>query len=147
MVAHALRRDRADRAQHLHLLVAQGIGVEYRRRLHRHQRQQLHQVILQHVAHGAGGVVVAGAPAHALRLGHGDLHVVDVVAVPDRLDQGVGEAEHQQVLHRFLAEVMIDAVNLVLVEIVVQLCVQRARWRCPRRRVFPPRCGAGRGCG
>jgi hypothetical protein len=35
--------------------------------------------------------------------------VLDVRAVPERLDDGVGEAEVQQVLHRLLAEEMIDA--------------------------------------
>ena len=83
-------------------------------------RQQLHQVVLQHVAQRAGIVVVVGAVLDADRLGHGDLHVVDEVAVPQRLDQGVGEAEHQQVLHRLLAEVVIDAVDLLLVEMLVQ---------------------------
>jgi hypothetical protein len=42
--------------------------------------------------------------------------VVDVVAVPERLEDGVGEAEDQQVLHRLLAQVVVDAVDLLLVE-------------------------------
>ncbi len=72
--------------------------------------------------------VVAGAGAEsispgrrvvlgqALLLGHGDLHVVDVLRVPQRLEDAVGEAQHQQVLHRLLAEVVVDAVGLALGE-------------------------------
>ena len=46
----------------------------------------------------------------------GDLHMVDVIAVPDRLEHAVGEAQHQDVLHRLLAEIMIDPVDLLLVD-------------------------------
>ena len=60
--------------------------------------------------------VVAAAVLHAHGLGHGDLHVVDVAPVPDRLEQGVGEAERQDVLHRLLAQVVVDAEDLALVE-------------------------------
>ena len=49
-------------------------------------------------------------------LGHGDLDVVDVVLVPDRLEQVVGEPEGQHVLDRLLAEVVVDAVELALLE-------------------------------
>jgi hypothetical protein len=40
-------------------------------------------------------------------LGHGDLHVIDVVAVPDRLKDGVGKTREQDVLNRLLPQVMI----------------------------------------
>ena len=50
----------------------------------------------------------------AERLGDGDLHVVDVAAIPDRLEDAVAEAEHQDVLDGLLAEVVIDPVDLVL---------------------------------
>ena len=43
-------------------------------------------MVLDHVAGRADAVVVAGPAADADVLGHGDLHVVDVVAVPDRLE-------------------------------------------------------------
>ena len=94
--------------EHLLLLDPQALGVERRRLLHRDQRHQLEQVVLDHVARGADAVVVAGAAADADVLGHGDLHVVDVVGVPDRLEHGVGEAHRQDVLDRLLAEVVVD---------------------------------------
>src|SRR5690242_12974179 len=85
-----------------------------RRRLHRHQRHQLQHVVLHHVAQGAGVLVVAGAALDADRLGDRDLHVVDVLRAPDRLPQAVGEAECQDVLHGLLAQVVVDAEDLIL---------------------------------
>ncbi len=82
----------------------------------RDERQQLEQVVLHHVAQRARRVVVAAALLDADRLGDGDLHVVDVAAVPERLEDAVGEAEHQDVLDGLLAQVVVDAVDLVLVE-------------------------------
>ncbi len=51
LAAHrVLERHRPDRPQQLGLLVAHRLGVEGRRRLHRHQRQHLQQVVLDDVA-------------------------------------------------------------------------------------------------
>ena len=44
----------------------------------------------------------------------GHLHVVHVSAVPDRLEDAVREPERQDVLDRFLPQVVIDAVDLRL---------------------------------
>ena len=71
-------------------------------------------------------VVVAGPALDADRLGRGDLHVVDVVPVPDRLEQDIGEAEGEDVLNRFLPEVVIDAIDLPLGERVRHLLDQLA---------------------
>src|SRR5699024_7393094 len=38
-----------------------------------------------------------------------DLNVIDVRPVPDRLEQGIGKAQGEQVLDRFLAQVVVDA--------------------------------------
>ena len=89
--------------------------------------EDLEQVRHHHVAIGAGLLVERGALAEPERLGHVDLHVVDEVAVPDRLEQAVGEAERQDVLRRLLAEEMVDAENLLLGEHLVQLGVERHR--------------------
>ena len=73
-------------------------------------------MVLDDVACGADAVVVSGAPGHADVLGHGDLHVVDIVVVPDRLVHGVGEAQCQDVLHGLLAQVVVDAEHARRVE-------------------------------
>ena len=56
-----LRRQHRHGVEHLDLLVAQRVGGEAGRRLHRRQRQQLQQVVLEHVAQHAGLVVVVAA--------------------------------------------------------------------------------------
>jgi len=81
-------------------------------------------VALDHIPERTDAVVEARALADALRLGVGDLYMIDVVAVPQRLEQQIGEAEHQHVLHRALAEVVIDAVDLLLAEVALQMLVQ-----------------------
>ena len=118
---------RVQAVQDFRRFVTHGIGIDQRGRLHRHHRQDLQKVVLEHVAHRAGTVVVTAPVFHADGFGGGDFHVVDVVPVPERLEQAVGEAQHQQVLHGFFAEVVVDTVNLVFEEVVVDGCVQLAR--------------------
>ena len=55
-----MRGHRGHGPQHLDLLVAEGLGLERRRRLHRDQREQLQEVVLEDVAHGPG-LLVEGA--------------------------------------------------------------------------------------
>ena len=73
-------------------------------------------MVLDHVAQRAGGVVVAGALLQADGFGHGDLHVVDPAGVPQGFEQDIGEAQRQQVLDRFLAQVVVDAEDLAFGE-------------------------------
>ena len=117
---------RAQRLQHLQLLVTHGLAVQHRRRFHGHQAQQLQQVVLHHVAQRAGAVVVVGAAADADGLGHRYLDVVDVPRVPQRLEQRVGEPQHEQVLHGLLAEVVVDPEDLLFREHRADLVVDRA---------------------
>ena len=113
---HLLRRRRRDRLEHLDLLVADLVGLEGGRRLHAHEREQLQHVVLDEVAQRARLVVVARSRADPDVLGGGDLDVVDEVAVPDRLEHVVGEPERHHVLDGLLAQVVIDAVDLLLAE-------------------------------
>ena len=122
-----LRCEPAHGAQYLHLLVAHGIGGELDRRLHGHQRHQLHQVALDHVAQRTGVFVVFGAVLDAEGLGHRYLDMVDVVAVPQRFHDAVSKAVDQQVLHRLLAEVVVDAKDLRFIDDRLQFPVQVAR--------------------
>ena len=82
---------------------------------------------LQHIADGTGLLVVAAAALHAQRLGHCDLHVIHVATVPQRLEDAVDEAQHKDVLDRLLAQIVIDAVDLGLVEDLVDTAVEGAR--------------------
>ena len=92
LAAHdVFEADGADVAEDLGLFVADGVGVERSGRLHGHEREQLQQVVLEHVAQDAGLVVVAAAGADVDVLGHGDLDVGNIAPVPDGFEQRVGE--------------------------------------------------------
>ena len=108
--------ERLQALEHLQLLVADRVGVGARRWLHRDHRQQLQRVVLDHVAQRAGAVVEVAARADADRLGDRDLDVGDAVAPPQRLEQRVAETQRGEVLHRRLAEVVVDAQRLALGE-------------------------------
>ena len=81
-------------------------------------------MVLDDVAHGAGFLVERPAGAHAYVFGDRDLDVVDVVLVPDRLEDPVGEPQGKDVLDRLLAEVVVDAVDLGLIEVPLELRVE-----------------------
>jgi hypothetical protein len=104
--------DRLERVEDLGRLVAQVPGIQRGRRLHGHKAQDLEQVGDDHVPVGAGVVVEVGASFDRERLGHVDLHVGDVLAVPDRFEQAVGEPEGQDVVDRLLAEEVVDPEDL-----------------------------------
>ena len=113
--------------ENLGLLVANDVGVEGNGRLHGGQRDELEDMVGHHVAQRSGLVVVTAALLHADGFGHGDLDMIDVAAVPDRLEDAVGEAKDQDVLDGLLAEVMVDAVDLLFVQDLPDLLVQVAR--------------------
>ena len=85
-------------AENLDLLVTDGVGLEINGRLHGHEGEELHDVVLNHVAQNAGFFVVGAAAFQADGFGHGDLHGVDVATVPDRFEDDVGEAQDEDVL-------------------------------------------------
>ncbi len=113
------------RLEHLRLLGADVLGVEGDRRLHRRHGDQLEQVIGHHVAQRSGLFVEISATFDADAFGHRDLDMIDAVAIPDRLEQSVGETQRHDVLHRFLSQEMIDAVDLVFLEIFEQAGIER----------------------
>ena len=78
------------------------------------------------VAQRADRVVEVAAILDAEVLGHRDLDALDVVAVPDRLQHRVGEAEVEDLLEAHLPEVVVDPVQLRLVDVLVQLVGQLA---------------------
>ena len=47
--------------EHVYFLVANFVGFKRDHRFHRHQTEQLHQMILHHVTQGAGVVVIAAS--------------------------------------------------------------------------------------
>ena len=102
--------------QHLRLFSRQISGGEGDRLLHGRQCHELQQVVLDDVACGTDAVIVSGTTGHADILGVGNLHMVDVIIVPNRLIHGVRETKRQNILHRLLTEIMIDTEHTRWVE-------------------------------
>ena len=73
-------------------------------------------MVLNHVAQRAGCFVVTAPTAHANRLGICDLNVIDVLTIPERLENAVGKTKDQQILYRLFAEIVIDTINLTFVK-------------------------------
>src|SRR5213075_2656892 len=62
-------------------------------------------------------------PDHRLR--DGDLDVIDMIAIPDRLEEAVAKAQRHDVLDRFFPEEMVDAEHLRFGDDVENLLVER----------------------
>ena len=64
-------------------------------------------------------VLVVERPAafHSEVLGHRNLHALYVIAVPEGLHEGIGEAENHQVVHRPLAQIVVDPEDVLFLEI------------------------------
>ena len=110
------RRQRAHRIEDVGLLAVHRLEAAAGRRLHRQQGDDLEQVVLHHVAQAARAFVERAPALDAEGLGQGDLHAGDVVAVPHRFEDRIGESEVQDVHDRFLAQEVVDAEDRVLFE-------------------------------
>ncbi len=94
-------------------------------------------MVLHHVAQRTGLVVITGAAFKTDRFGNRDLHVVDMGGIPQRLVKRVGETQRHQVLHRLLAEIVVDAEDLLFLEDVTDGVVQLLRGsEIPADRLF-----------
>ena len=133
--ADGLYAGRDDRLEHLQLLIAHAVRLKRGRGLHGDQREQLQHVVLHEIAQRPGVLVVPRPTLDSDVLRRGDLDVVDEVAVPNRLEQGVGEPERHEVLDGLLAEVVVDPEDLRLLEDLEHPLVQLAG----RGQVVPER--------
>src|ERR1035441_3301588 len=104
--------NRTNSVENVHLLVPNLVGFEGNHGFHRHQTEQLHQVILHHVTKGPGVVVIAAPMLDPDGLYRGDGDTFYITPVPDWLEERIGKAECQNVLHGFLAQIMVNAEDL-----------------------------------
>ena len=111
---HVFRRQRPDGLQQLYFLTANGLRLQRARRLHCYQGQNLQQVILHHVTQRARVLEIPTTPANADVLTDCALHVLDRLAVPQLFKDRIGKAEHQDVLHHLLPQIVVDSENLPL---------------------------------
>ena len=116
--------ERADGLEHFQFFVAHGGGIKRSRRLNGYQRGQLKNVALNHVAESARRFIKTAAALDTERFRRGDLHVIDIIAVPERLENPVAEAQNEKVLHGVLTKVMVDAVDLLFVENIEDNLIQ-----------------------
>ena len=72
-------------------------------------------------------VVVAGAALQRDRLVPDDVHPLDVLGMPDGLEDPVGEAQPEQVLDSLQAQKMVGAEGCLLPEAAAQELVEGAR--------------------
>src|SRR5689334_6391643 len=72
---------------------------------------------------------------YAQRFCHSNLNMVDITAIPNRLEDTVRKPKYQDVLHGFFTEIMINAVDLVLLYELQKVMVQLPR----RSQVVPER--------
>src|SRR5690606_1180350 len=100
-----------DGVQDLHLLVSDRIGGKRDRRFHRGERDELKKMVRDHIPQRTRLVVVTSAPLDTECFGDRDLNMVDVISVPNRFKDAVPKAEDEQILHRFLTKVMVNAVD------------------------------------
>src|SRR5690348_15088580 len=141
-------RERLDGIDDLDLFIAHRLGREAHRRFHGHDREYLHQVILDHVAQGPGFFVIAAALLDADAFRDRNLNVIHVAAVPDRLEDAVGEAKDQDVANRLFAQVMVNAIDLLLVEDLMQLLIELAgTGEIAAKGLFDDDARPGRGAG
>src|SRR5215470_820118 len=84
-------------------------------------------MVLDDVADSARLIIKSAPSLDTEVFGHGDLHTRDMVAIPERFQDRVGEAEEEHVVHRPLAQVMVDAEDRLLVEGAEQGAVERLR--------------------
>ena len=84
-------------------------------------------MILEHVAQKSGVFKIFRPMLDPDGLRHRDLDGINIVAVPDRLENKVRKAEHQNVLNGLLAEIMVDPVDLAFTQTVPQGAVKLLR--------------------
>ena len=98
MAGGFIRSQRCHRREHVRHPVAKHLFVECVRRLHGDEREQLERMILQHVPKCASVVVEGGAPSGREGLVPDDFNALDMLRVPDGLEQSIGEAQADNVL-------------------------------------------------
>src|SRR3954469_1658353 len=71
-------------------------------------------MVLYNVADCAHFLVKCATTLHAKILGHCDLHTLDMIAVPDRLQKGISKSEKHHVVNGRFAEIMVDPEDVSL---------------------------------
>src|SRR5215472_13563161 len=109
------------------LFVPLRLTIGSNRRLHRQVNQDLKQMVLNHVADGAGLIIERPPALNPEILRHGDLYAFDLIAIPERLEERILEAEEHHVMDWSFSQIMVDAKDVLLVESAEQNLVKCLR--------------------
>ena len=123
-VQHIFRTERLDGMQNFCLLIMDGIGAEGDRRFQGSEREELKEMIGNHVAQRSRHVKVASAFFDTHSFSYGDLNMVNEAVVPDRFKDAIAEAKNQDVLYRLFSQIMINAEYLVFSQHFLDLMIQ-----------------------
>src|SRR5207247_9427888 len=102
------RRQRSHRFEDLRFFGVDRAKIPRHGRFHGQERDNLEQVVLNHVAQAPRGLVKSAPAVYAELLGEGDLDAGDVVTIPDRFQERIGEAEVEDVPDRLPHQEMTD---------------------------------------
>ncbi len=84
-------------------------------------------MVHDHVPEGADRVVEVATILHPEGLRHGDLHALDVVTVPDGIQDRVREPQVEDLGEPHLPEEMVDPEELRLIDVLVHVRGERSR--------------------
>src|SRR5580698_6669010 len=77
--------DWQQRLQHFQLFISKRVRFKRIWWLHRDEAKELHHMVLDHVAYGAGFFVVSASALNTERLRDGNLHMINMRVIPHRL--------------------------------------------------------------
>ncbi|MNN58353.1 hypothetical protein D3C81_1733980 [compost metagenome] len=84
-------------------------------------------MVLAHIAQCSGMIVISAALFHSYGFTESDLNVGDMLIVPQRFKERIGKTDHFDVLHHFLAQIVVDPVDLFFLEHLADLLVELLR--------------------
>src|SRR5579864_1436369 len=99
---------RRNGAEHFDLFIADSVAMQPTGSLHGQKSYDLKHVVFYHVADRPGSVVELTPPLDAELFRHRDLHTLDVIPIPDRLQKTIGEAKEQKIEDCLFTEVVVD---------------------------------------
>src|SRR5579864_574614 len=96
-------------AEYFDLFIADSVAMQPSGRLHGQKGYNLKHVVLDHIADRTGSVVKLTSPLDAELFSHRDLHTLDVIPIPDRLQKTIGKAKEQKIEDCLFTQVVVDA--------------------------------------
>src|ERR1700693_5270606 len=84
-------------AEYFDLFIMDSVAIQPSGSLHGQKRYNLKHVILDYIAYRPGGVVKLTPPLDAELFSHRDLHTLDVIPIPDRLQKTIGKTKDKKI--------------------------------------------------